>query len=142
MKINIPEILGNLGLIPFIALAAGAILTPQAHGLLLIQQLYGAIILAFVGALHWPFAMTLPDLTENQRSMRYIYSVVPALQAVAAMVMPEAFRGWVLAACLFFALSQDYALRKQTEALPDWYMPLRLKLTIVASVSLVAPYIF
>lgn len=139
MKLNLPEILGNLGLLPFIALAAGAIITPEAQGLLLIQQLYGAVILAFVGALHWPFAMLLPDLTQSQRSMRYIYSVVPAIQAVAAMVMPEMFRGFVLAACLVFALTQDYGLKKQTQFLPDWYLPLRLKLTLVASICLVSP---
>jgi hypothetical protein len=28
---------------------------------------YGAVILSFVGALHWGFAMTLPDMPLRQR---------------------------------------------------------------------------
>jgi hypothetical protein len=80
--------LGYGGLIPFVALTA-AFLLDHHHGLLWSDALiaYGAVILSFVGALHWAFAMTLPDLTAQQRTARFVWSVVPALLAWPALLV-------------------------------------------------------
>jgi ABC-type Na+ efflux pump permease subunit len=80
--------LGYGGLIPFLVLALGSLLDHH-HGAAWRQALYayGAIILSFVGALHWSLAMSLPELTERQRSARYAWSVAPALIAWPAMLM-------------------------------------------------------
>jgi hypothetical protein len=43
---------------------------------------YGAVILSFVGALHWGFAMTAQDMKAEQRSGRFIWSVIPATYCV------------------------------------------------------------
>ena len=72
--------LGYGGALPFVSLAALCWLV-AGHagfwfGLLLV---YGAVILSFVGALHWGFAMTLPGLEPARRSRMMAWSVVPAL---------------------------------------------------------------
>ena len=83
--------LGYGGLLPFVGLALLIRLDPH-HGLVWGDALvaYGAVILSFVGALHWGFAMALPDLTAEQRRACFIWSTVPALIAwPAILLMPR-----------------------------------------------------
>lgn len=131
--------LGYGGLIPFVSLAAAVFLWPQL-GIFWGRALlaYGAVILSFVGALHWAFAMTLQDLSTEQRLKAYLWSVVPALLAWPALVMESAALGSLLLVSGFIAnYWRDVCLVRLAE-LPDWYLPLRLRLTIVACMCLVA----
>jgi hypothetical protein len=48
---------------------------------------YGAVILSFVGALHWGFAMTVQDMSAEQGRDRFIWSVIPALIAWIATLL-------------------------------------------------------
>jgi len=84
--------LGYGGLIPFVGLAAFVMFGPAdamafARGLLIA---YGAVILSFVGALHWGFAMTLPGLDRARKHRGYIWSVIPALMGFLAIAMDSA----------------------------------------------------
>ena len=86
--------LGYGGLLPFIGLALATVRAnflgedPQGWNAALLA--YGAVILSFVGALHWGFAMTLRGLTDGQRTAAFVRSVVPALVAwVALLVAPS-----------------------------------------------------
>lgn len=130
--------LGYGGLIPFLVLALGSLLDHH-HGAAWRQALYayGAIILSFVGALHWGLAMSLPELTERQRSARYAWSVAPALIAWPAMLMSPALAAPLLVAGFVGHYLQDRRLAGQA-TLPAWYLPIRLRLSSVACVCLVA----
>lgn len=132
--------LGFGGLLPFIGLAVVAVLDP-ARATLWNQALmaYGAIILSFVGALHWAFAMTAGGLTESDRTGRFAWSVMPALIAWAALLVAGSSAPLaVLLLLLGFWLHylQDRMLAHRAD-LPAWYLPLRLTLTAVASVCIV-----
>ena len=124
------------GLIPFVALTAAFLLDPH-HSLLWSDALigYGAVILSFVGALHWAFAMTLPDLTEQQRTARFVWSVVPALLAWPALLGDATMASFLLVPGFVAHYLQDKRLA-HSQTLPDWYLPLRLHLTSVACLCL------
>jgi hypothetical protein len=134
--------LGYGGLLPFVALAA-AVWFDVNHSSLWRDALigYGAVILSFVGALHWGFAMSQSDMTANQRTCSFVWSVVPSLLAWMALLMTPKYAAMLLVAGFLMHFWQDRRL-VQLVNLPAWYLPLRLRLTLVACVSLLLGYIF
>jgi hypothetical protein len=128
--------LGYGGLIPFVMLTI-AFLLDHHHSLLWSDALigYGAVILSFVGALHWAFAMSLPDLTEQQRTARFVWSVVPALLAWPALLVDATMANFLLVPGFVAHYLQDRRLAR-SQTLPDWYLPLRFRLTSVACLCL------
>ncbi len=137
--------LGYGGLVPFVATALGALLDP-AHRLFwqLALLAYGAVILSFVGALHWALAMQEEDTPAARAS--FVWSVVPALAGWVALLLPMLLvQGRVLAALVLIAAFgvhywQDKRLARR-RALPAWYLPLRLQLSSVACLCLATvPY--
>jgi hypothetical protein len=96
---------------------------------------YGAVILSFVGALHWGFAMSHNEITPRQRDAAFAWSVVPALAAFIALVLQSGPGDFLLA--VGFAAHYWADLRfAATAALPAWYLPLRLRLSVVAIVCI------
>lgn len=130
--------LGYGGLTPFLALTPASLLD-QHHGALWSDALYayGAIILSFIGALHWGLAMSQPELSERQRSAWFAWSVVPALIAWPAILFSPPLAAPLLVFGFIAHYLQDRRLARQAR-LPDWYLPLRLRLSSVAVVCLVA----
>ncbi len=129
--------LGYGGLLPFIATTAGSAAGSHHDPLWLdIQHAYGAVILSFVGALHWGVAMLARDLDDAQRDARYLWSVMPALIAWPALLLT----GWTASILLVvgFLLHywQDRRLVRHC-ALPAWYLPLRGRLTGIACVCMI-----
>ncbi|WP_426112910.1 DUF3429 domain-containing protein [Massilia sp. PWRC2] len=124
------------GLLPFLALMAASLLDTARSGVW--QQLslnYGAVILSFVGALHWGFAMSTLAMSERLRLLSFAWSVMPALLAWLALLL-DPIAGSALMACGFaFHFVQDWRLARQV-ALPPWYVPMRLRLTVVAALCL------
>ncbi len=125
--------MGYLGLLPFFATAAGiwwgwASLT----GWLIA---YGAVIFAFIGAIHWGLAMVAtPSAPE-----RFYASVVPALVAWVALLLPALI-------ALPLLVTGFVAWRVWEHATPDtlmprWFRRLRTVLTIGAVLSLSAGWI-
>lgn len=129
-------LLGYGGLLPFIGLAL-LILGFSEHRLLWATALvtYGAVILSFVGALHWGFAMTAQGMSIEQRRDRFIWSIIPALIAWAATLLPLSWGCLLLVVGFVVHVWQDRQLL-QVVSLPAWYLPMRLRLTSVASVCL------
>ena len=130
--------LGYGGLLPFLALTPASLLDHH-HGAVWSDALYayGAIILSFIGALHWGLAMSLPELTERQRSACFAWSVVPALIAWPAVLFSPPLAAPLLVFGFIAHYLQDRRLARQA-TLPGWYLPLRLRLSSVAVVCLVA----
>jgi hypothetical protein len=73
--------LGYGGLLPFVALAGVGWWAPATPLWSTALLGYGAVILSFVGALHWGFAMAQGGLTEAERTRCFVWSVVPSLLA-------------------------------------------------------------
>lgn len=128
--------LGYGGLLPFVFLSLGGMLDP-GHGPAWSEALlaYGAVILSFVGALHWGFAMSLHGLSERQRSAAFVWSVVPALLAWPALLLPPLQAAVLLIAGFAANYWRDCRLAQQTE-LAVWYLPLRFRLSCVAGLCL------
>lgn len=129
--------LGYGGLLPFLILATASVAWPAWRAAWWTPALvgYGAVILSFVGALHWAFAMTVQGLPPSQRTWRYVWSVVPALVAWPALLLPLPWAGALLIAGFAAHLAQDLQLKRST-ALPAWYLRLRMQLTAVACLCL------
>lgn len=137
-----PKLLGYLGLLPFVV--PTVFLFFDYHHLDMWRHFllsYGAVILSFVGALHWSFAMLLHELPINRQRSSFIWSIVPSLVAWIALSIPKQY-GFVLLTVFFaMALIRDRQLYSHAE-LPAWYMPLRRNLTLVAMTCLlIAAYL-
>lgn len=132
----IPAWLGYGGLIPFVALAGVGLVSNEYSGVCRYALLaYGAVILTFVGALHWGFAMTLTDVRDDRRNQAFVWSVLPALIAWIALLVAAPFGSGLLLVGFSSQYWQDRGLA-QSSTLPAWYMPLRLRLTLVASLCI------
>lgn len=130
--------LGYGGLLPFLFLAI-ATWVDLGRALFWNQALvaYGAVILSFVGALHWGFAMSLNDLGATRRQTVFVWSVMPALLAWLALLLAPLAASCLLVAGFVAHYVQDLRLGRHA-SLPAWYRPLRLQLTSVAGVCLAA----
>ncbi|KZL38848.1 hypothetical protein VT47_12600, partial [Pseudomonas syringae pv. syringae] len=69
------------------------------------------------------------------RSGRFIWSVIPALIAWIATLLPMPLGCLLLVIGFVVHLWQDRQLSR-VKSLPAWYLPMRLRLTVVASVCL------
>lgn len=138
MKDRLPRLLGYLGLLPI--LFSTALIFFDSHYLefwIKILLTYAVVILSFLGALHWAFAMSIENLAIKKRQAMFIWSVISSLIAWVALFMPPTF-GFLLLSCFFvFALWMDIKLAQLTN-LPAWYLPLRFRLTIVMTFCLMA----
>jgi hypothetical protein len=132
-----PRRLGAAGALLFVALGLLSwIEGPWQSELRFALFAYGAVVLSFVGALHWAFAMIAADMADADRRRAFGWSVVPALLGWAALLLPPSLTIIVLLAGLWSHYSQDLRLVRRI-ALPDWYLPLRLGLTSAASLGLI-----
>ena len=126
--------LGSAGLLPFLAAAAVLVLQrPAPPAALQALLAYGAAILSFLGGIHWGLAVAM---ARPQRLWsRLGLSVVPALLAWVALLLPDAAGLLLLSAGLALTLVAD--LRATSAGLaPNWYPRLRLPLSLGAMVAL------
>ena len=129
-------ILGLGGLAPFIGLAAMIGLGPDVwYGYsLMALSYYGAVILTFVGALHWGYALKRTAL-EGEAWLQYGFSVAPALVAWLSLLFPvwTALRLQAVALLICYAFDRSAA---RNDPVPQWYMRLRAVLELVGAASL------
>lgn len=123
---------------PFMTLAPASLLDDH-HTLFFGDALfaYGAVILSFVGALQWGFAMMASGLDARQRTACIVWSVVPALLAWPALLLAPPFASLLLLVGFFAAYGQDRRFAR-IAGLPAGYLALRFRLTLVACLCLAA----
>ena len=130
---NIPKILGYSGLIPFITFSIGSWLPSPYHSYsVTILISYAAIILSFMGAIHWGAAMANKEKTHNRY---YLTSIIPALAAWLSLLVPEIFSLFILLTGFALLISYDIAVEKSQD-FPAWYIPMRIRLTIIVLLCL------
>lgn len=129
--------LGYGGLIPFAAFALGHITQTFSGSVDWLHWLvaYGAVILSFVGALHWGFAMLSAQMHGTRRRQAYVWSVIPALLGFVALVLSSPLSCSLLILGFALAYWQDADLANRIDV-PHWYPRLRAHLSIVACLCL------
>ncbi len=122
------------GLVPFLAFTAAIGLAPFVWSVraLVVLINYGAVVLTFVGAVHWGLALQGPDHLSWKRLG---WSVVPALLGWGAVNMFPVPALLTLAFGFFLAFMLDVQAANQG-LLPLWYKVLRRVLTVVVMLSL------
>lgn len=141
----VAHVLGYAGLVPFMAGAAGCVygVGVETEMALRMTQVYGASILSFLGAVHWGLALSHcgPGYGRSMSPILardFIYSVVPSLAAWGA-ALAEPGMGLALLTPAF-AGTLLYDLKRFSpsfNAVPEWYLPLRKKLTLGAVTSMI-----
>ena len=128
-------LLGLGGLIPFIGGALLQVFTQDPRWLPALAG-YGTVILSFVGAVHWGFAVRDAP-TGAAAWWRFGWSVVPALIGWICLLLEPAASVLALAGALVLCLLVDVAFARN-DSLPAWLMPLRRLLTAGSATSLLA----
>ena len=133
-----PLSLGLAGLLPFIA-CTGALFVTDASGQETVWRYliaYGAVIVSFVGALHWAFAMGNTDGNERMGWILYGWSVVPALLGWLALGVRSHIAAVFILIVGFVLQFLFDARHSRYLHLPRWFLPLRGLLSSVAVLCL------
>ena len=127
--------LGFGGLIPFVGSALALWLAPPGGGSLAGVSLaaYGATISSFLGAIHWGLVMREGPA---QPVPSLFWGVVPRLLGWVALLLGGAPGLLLIAALLWACFAVDRVLYARYQ-LHAW-LPMRLRLTLVASISCLA----
>ncbi len=137
-------VLGAAGLLPFLVCSLGA-LSLSSDGStrsLLALVAYGATILAFLGGVHWGFALDGSDMpSERVQRARFGLGVLPSLIGWAALLitfigLPTT--GLLVLTAGFIATTVVEAQAARRGLMPQHYMWLRWALSIVVVVCLVS----
>lgn len=127
-------IIGAAGLAPFFLSALGAVRADPISGQFGTMALisYGAVILSFLGAVHWGFV--IEGAREPAESLRLALGVLPALVGWAAVLLgliaqPALALGVLIAGFAGTILVEQRA--RHRELVPRAYIILRWGLTVV-----------
>jgi len=143
-------VLGLAGLLPFVGLGIAALATPDevaAQRFLLALVAYGAVILAFLGGVHWGFVLhpsALPEglnAGERRDATRLGLGVLPSLIGFGALLftlLGVAEVGLAVLVVGYLAtIVTEQQLRRRTPV-PGGYLTLRWILSVVVLVVLIA----
>ncbi len=121
--------LGYAGLLPFAAATLGSVLLDGEHRALSLRALiaYGAVILSFLGAVHWGLALRAAG---GEASRALVVGVLPALAGWVALLLPD--RHALALLLVGFGAFWLYEHRVAGEALlPHDYLDLRRNLSLL-----------
>jgi hypothetical protein len=136
-------LLGYAGLIPFISGAIGIWITPPAWRTDVLTALlhYAAVILAFMGAIHWGLAMAR-ERQDDAAHRQLGLSVLPALLgwlAISSGLPALLALALLISGFIGLYLADVHAVK--LELAPRWYTALRKPLTTVVLISLLAAWL-
>jgi hypothetical protein len=95
---------------------------------------YAAVILSFMGAIHWGIAM---PAASKSRNSYLVASVIPALAAWVSLLLP-AIPALILLLFGFITLFVFDIRSAKAQGFPEWYVPMRKNLTVVVAICLIA----
>ena len=124
--------LGYGGLIPFVALALCIWLFDSTNRFRSVNALlaYSACILSFLGAIHWGLVMSN---TTSQSKKLLAWGVIPSLFAWIALLINPIVGLYLVAAGLWACFAVDRVVYSRVGV--QMWLPMRLVLTVVASLS-------
>lgn len=135
MKLQqLANMLGYAGLVPFVVFTTGTwVELPFVNNPHFILLTYAAVILSFMGAIHWGLAMSqLGDVAKIQLGL----SVLPALLGWLALLIPV-LHGYGLLVLCFTALYAADKLAADKGLVPGWYLSMRAVLTTIVVLCLI-----
>lgn len=141
METNVPSSaawLGGFGAVPFIGLAAAAPFLSGPTKILVSHAMaaYGALILSFLGGVHWGLAIGSKRGSDRGKlPSRLILSVIPSLVGWFALLIGETKGLFILAAAVATMLWVDLRATSLGDA-PPWYPKLRIPLSLVVIAAL------
>ena len=127
----IAVLLGLAGLIPFLGCGLLALGAEGERGMMALAA-YGAVILAFLGGVHWGFALQDPTGTAERK--RLSLGVVPSLTGWVALLLAVAVRpdfGVALLLAGFIAIIVVEVRAHRAGLMPRGYLNLRYGLSAV-----------
>ena len=124
------KLLGYAGLLPFLLLAMAVHLLSADAALCALASLqhYAAVILTFVGAVHWGRALAKPENTQEEHQRLY-WAISPSLIGWIALSLPLSVAMVVLIAAFLLCWWIDRTMYAG-QPFTDWYMAMRLHLTV------------
>lgn len=133
------KILGAGGVIPLLAGVVMAFAAPEPFGFPVVRTtlIYAAMILSFLGGIHWGFASAAfaRNAVELNAPRILGLSVLPPLAGWVALLLPNTLAAPLLAASFASVLLLDRATNR-LGYVPGWWMRLRIRLTSVVVVLL------
>ena len=139
---KIARILGYGGALPFIGFGV-LVATDSTAWYIEVDTVllcYGAVILSFLGGLHWGRVASIDRQTTSRDSVFLFWSITPPLVAWIAILLPQATGAVVMTGCFGLAYFIDVAFC-QSGKWHGWMKQLRLHLTLVACVSLATVFL-
>ena len=135
--------LGGLGVLPFAGISVATLFANDGlKGQLLFGLMtYGAVILSFLGGIHWGLAIGAVPQTDNELLRRLTVSILPSLVAWVALLTPFHVGFLVLAAAFATMMLVDIQASRVHEA-PAWYPKLRWPLSFGAIAALLPATFF
>ncbi len=132
----IPKWLGYLGLIPFIVSSVLAWIPELNQIALQSLTIYAAVIITFIGGVHWGQAMQITTQTnEPYIRNQFIFSIAPSLVAWFAVVFVQPYALLIMAGCFVLFWYIEKTIFNKT--LHNWYARLRNHLTLVATTFII-----
>ena len=124
------------GVIPFAALAVVISAPLQLPGLMpataiFMLTTYAAVIISFIGAVHWGIALADDKLDSPTTNRLFVYSVIPSLLAWLVLLLPEQQALFSLAAIVAAAWVADRVL--VFDLVTESYAKLRSVLTLLVT---------
>lgn len=121
--------LGLAGLLPFIISSVLAWLAPHEWQVTSINGFvyYSAVILSFLGGVHWGSALQVP---RTSNIWRLLLAMLPSLMAWPALLLNVETGLWVLLAGFIVVGGYDLSPAGRN-GFPAWYTKLRCLLTVV-----------
>jgi hypothetical protein len=144
---RIATLIGNLGLVPLFVLAI-ALWLPWTDAISLRIQFalvgYTAVVLSFLGAVHWGLALANPGLDKPRAWNALGWGVIPSLLGWLALLMlllgvPGAVVfGFLIGDLLLVRVVDTQLMALYATPVAPWYLALRTRLTLGASLCLFA----
>ena len=116
------------GLIPFVATLFGFFLLDEPIRSFSLNAFitYAAVIIGFVGAVHWGFLLKAEGIAN--KNLLLSLSVLPGLIGWSALLVNQQL-ALIIFAVLYPSVFIYEKVTSLKNILPDWYMPMRVKLT-------------
>lgn len=136
--------LGYGGLLPFLGLCIASVAGFQLQTQFSISTelwlaIYAAVIISFLGAVHWGVVLATENkLNENESNTLLIYSVIPSLLAWFSFLFNMKLTLCCLGFIVLFCFLVDHLIlfKKLNHNMAKGFSKLRLHLTIIVSLCL------